>query len=141
MKHRALAYAGVVLGVVLMMSAYTAPMASAAGGTAPTAMITSVGCRTDLGGALAVTYQYSGFPGSVRSVDFHVEHVVAGDQVASVKGGTGPQAGVTAFFAVPNGISPFTWGQVTVQLLGNSGKVIQGSTFVWGQPNPITVMC
>ena len=128
MKHRALAYAGVILGVVLMMSSYAVPMASAAGGTA---MITSVGCRTDLTGApLSVTYEYSGFPGSVRTVNFHVANVVAGDQQAAVKGGTGPQGGVTAFFQRPNGTSPFTWGEVTVELLGNSGKVIQGSTIM-----------
>jgi hypothetical protein len=126
MKLRALGYAGVVLGVVLMMSSYAVPVASAAGGTA---MITSVGCPANHGGDLGVTYEYSGFPGSVRTVDFHVANVVAGDQQAAVKGGTGPQGGVTAFFA-PNGTSPFDWGQVTVQLLGNSGKVIQGSTIM-----------
>ena len=129
MKHRALACAGVVLGVVLMMSSYAVPMASAAGGTAPTAMITSVGCPSDLGGALSVTYEYSGFPGSVRTVDFQVAN--AGDQQAVVKGGTGPQGGIPAFFAIPSGqTAPYTWGVVTVQLLGNSGNVIKGSTMM-----------
>jgi hypothetical protein len=140
MKLRALAYAGVVLGVVLMMSSYAEPMASAAGGSAPTAMITSVGCPSGFNGALSVTYQYSGFPGSVRTVDFLVQN--AGEQTQAVKGGTGSQSGNTAFFQVPQGgISPFTWGEVTVQLLSNSSKVIQGSTIVWGQPNPISVVC
>ncbi len=134
MNHRALAYSGVALLGILAFS-FTAPMASAASGNGPTATITSVGCGVN--GSLFVIYQYSGFPGSVRAVDIAVRN--AGEAVIQVKGGTGT---VTQAFALPQGAtSPFTWGEVSAQLLGTNGRVIPGSTYIWGEPQPISAMC
>jgi hypothetical protein len=119
MKYRALAYAGVVLGVVALASSFAEPFAS--GSTKSTAI--SATCSTTSTGVLFVDYTYSGFSGGVRGVDFTVSNVA--DIVDAVKGGSGE---VRQAFHAPSGASsPFTFTGITAQLVNQSGKVIAGS--------------
>jgi hypothetical protein len=122
MKHRVLAYAGVVLGVVALASSFAEPLAFASGsGGSATTM--AAGCSTTAG-VLSVDYKYSGFSGGVRGVDFNVGNVA--DIVDAVKGGAGE---VTQDFHFPLGQSaPFTFTGISARLVSQSGKVIPGST-------------
>jgi hypothetical protein len=130
MKHRAVAFAGIVLGIVALASSFAEPMAFAQGRTGPSATIT-VTCRST--GVLFVDDTYSGFPGGVRGVDFLVGKV--GETVDPVKGGSGEM--IQAFNQSTLG-SPVDWGAVSVQLLGQNGRVIAGSTVVWDTGSPVT---
>jgi hypothetical protein len=124
MKLRVLSYSGVVLGVIALTSSFAEPMVAAqGGGTGATATI-AVTCRSQ--GDLFVDYTYSGFPGSVRGVDFHVGKV--GDIVDTVKGGTGEV--IQAFNLTTVG-TPINWGTVGAALVSRTGKVIGGSTTSW----------
>jgi hypothetical protein len=105
-------------------------MAFAQGSRGPTASIT-VTCRGT--GDLFVDYTYSGFSGGVRGVDFLVGRV--GETVDAVKGGSGEV--VQAFNQSAVG-SPIDWGAVSAWLVGHTGKVIDGSTIVWNNSNPVT---
>src|SRR5215469_9210007 len=84
MRHRAFAYAGVVLGVVALAS-FVEPMALAQGSNVRTATVT-VTCQGT--GEILVSYSYSGFPGAVRGVDFLVGSVGSTPDMV-VKGGDG----------------------------------------------------
>ena len=130
MKHRALAYAGMALGIVALASSFAEPMAFAQGRTGPSATIT-VTCRST--GVLFVDDTYSGFPGAVRGVDFIVGKV--GETVDPVKGGSGE---VNQAFNQSNVGSPIDWGAVSVQLLSQNGRVIAGSPTVWETNSPVT---
>ena len=130
MKHRALAYAGMALGILALASSFAEPMAFAQGRTGPSATIT-VTCRST--GVLFVDDTYSGFPGAVRGVDFIVGKV--GETVDPMKGGSNE---VTQAFNQSRVGSPIDWGAVSVQLLGQSGRVIAGSTAVWDTGSPVT---
>ena len=131
MKHRALAYCGVVLGVAVLGSTFAEPMVSAqGGGTGPTATI-AVTCRST--GDLFVDYTYSGFSGAVRGVDIHVGKV--GDIVDAVKGGSGEI--IQAFNQSTVG-TPIAWGTVGAELVSHTGKVIAGSANVWGAGTLVT---
>lgn len=123
MKHRAPAYAGVVLGVVALASSFAEPMAFANGSSGPTAAIT-VTCQGQ--GELLVGDTYSGYPGSVRGVDFVTG--ISSEINDAVKGRSGE---AMQGFNRSNVPGPTDWGTVSVQLLGQSGKVIAGSTLVW----------
>jgi hypothetical protein len=126
MKHRALAYAAVVLGIVAMASSFAEPVAVAQGSSGPTATIT-VTCQFP--GALMVAYTYSGFSGPVRGVDFVVG--IGGETVAAVKGKSG---GAMQGFNKSN-LGSQNWGAVSAQLLNQKGEVIAGSTVVWDNGN------
>jgi hypothetical protein len=120
MKYRALAYAGVVLGVVALASSFAEPFAG--GSTKSTATISAV-CSTTSTGVLFVDYTYAGFSGGVRGVDFSVSNVA--DITDPMKGGSGE---VRQAFHAPSGASsPFTFTGITAQLVNQSGKVIAGS--------------
>jgi hypothetical protein len=130
MKYRALACAGVALGIVALASSFAEPMASAQGSSRSTATITLT-CRST--GDLFVDYSYSGFPGAVRGVDFAVG--IVGDTVDSVKGGSGEV--IQAFNKTFVG-SPIAWGAVSAQLVGQNGRVIAGSVLVANGGNAVT---
>ena len=130
MKRRALAYSGVVLGVVALASSFAEPVALAQGNSAPTANIT-VTCRGT--GDIAVDYSYSGFTGAVHGVDFVVSNF--GEMVDTVKGGSGD---VNQSFNKSLLGTSVNWGAVHGQLLGHSGKVIAGSITVWNNGNSVT---
>ncbi len=130
MKLRALAYAGVALGISALVSPLAEPMASAQGNPAQTATIT-VTCPST--GDLFVDYAWSGFSGAVRGVDFVVG--IYGETIDPVKGGSGEV--IQAFNQTAVG-SPVDFGAVSAQLVSQSGKVIAGSTSVWDNGNPVT---
>jgi len=129
MKHRALAYAAVVLGVVALASSFAEPVAFAQGSSGPTATIT-VTCQGP--GALMVGYTYSGFSGAVRGVDIVVG--IVGETVDAVKGRSGE--GGQGFNK--SNLGSQNWGTVSAHLLSHRGAVIAGSTLVWNDGNSVT---
>lgn len=129
MKHRALAYAGVVLGVVALASSFAEPMAVANGSTGRTATIT-VTCQNT--GEIVVGLIYSGFSGGVRGADFFVG---AGETFDPVRGRSGD---VGQGFNQHNVGNPIDWGAISAQLVGQNGRVIAGSTSVWNDGTPYT---
>jgi hypothetical protein len=130
MRHRALAYAGVVLGVAALAS-FVEPMTLAQGSPVRTATVT-VSCQAP--GKLLVSDSYSGFPGAVRGVDFLVGSVGSTPDMM-VKGGDGQ---FSQGFNQPTSGSAVDFGTVGADLLDQSGKVIDGSTALGNNGNPVT---
>jgi len=130
MKHRALAYAGVMLGVVAFASSFAEPVALAQGNSCQTATIV-VTCKGT--GVLSVDYSYSGFSGAVRNVQFDVGNF--GTTLDPVKGGSDDVS--QAFNQSLLGRS-IDWGGVSAQLLSHNGKVMAGSPLVWNNGSSVT---
>jgi hypothetical protein len=130
MRHRALAYAGVVLGVVAF-AAFVEPMALAQGSPVRIATVT-VSCQGP--GELLVSDSYSGFPGAVRGVDFLVGSVGSTPDMMG-KGGDGQ---LSQGFNQGGSGSTVDFGTVGAALLDQSGKVIDGSSALANSGNPVS---